>query len=166
MRPISLDGSRIGPNNETGVPARALAALGVIAAVLVSAAPSGATTGSLPSRLSRALHVPYVSFAASGAVVVDLATGRVVYAHNATVPLRPASNEKLAVTYAALTALGPDFRIETDVLGDGAQAGPRWNTTHRCCGNYSTPPAAISLTFPGQDTLTRNRMVLTHSRSG
>ncbi len=109
------------------VPARSLAAIGVLAAFLVSAAPSAATTGSLPSRLSRALHVPDVSLAASGAVVVDLATGQVVYAHNAALPLRPASNEKLAVTYAALTALGPAFRIETDVLGEGAQAGPRWN---------------------------------------
>ena len=35
----------------------------------------------------------------------------------------PASNEKLAVTYAALTALGPAFTIETDVLGEGQQAG-------------------------------------------
>jgi D-alanyl-D-alanine carboxypeptidase/D-alanyl-D-alanine-endopeptidase (penicillin-binding protein 4) len=109
------------------VPARTFAALGVVAAVLVSAAPSAAARDSLPSRLSRALHGPFVSFAASGALVVDLDTGRVVYAHNATLPLRPASNEKLAITYAALTALGPALRVETDVLGEGAQAGPRWN---------------------------------------
>src|SRR5215470_17706201 len=44
-------------------------------------------------------------------------------AHSA---LRPASNEKLATTYAALTALGPSFRIETDVLGDGQQDGATW----------------------------------------
>jgi serine-type D-Ala-D-Ala carboxypeptidase/endopeptidase (penicillin-binding protein 4) len=109
------------------VPVRFLAALGALAAVLASAGPSTATPGSLPSRLARALHVPYVSLAASGAVVVDLVSGQVVYAHNAALPLRPASNEKLAVTYAALTALGPAFRIETDVLGEGAPAGPRWN---------------------------------------
>jgi D-alanyl-D-alanine carboxypeptidase/D-alanyl-D-alanine-endopeptidase (penicillin-binding protein 4) len=109
------------------VPVRFLAALGALAAVLASAGPSTATPGSLPYRLSRALHVPYVSLAASGAVVVDLVSGQVVYAHNAALPLRPASNEKLAVTYAALTALGPAFRIETDVLGEGAPAGPRWN---------------------------------------
>ena len=109
------------------VPARALAALGVIAAILVSAAPGAAATGSLPSRLEKALHAPFVNFSASGALVVDLTTGQVVYAHNAGLPLRPASNEKLAVTYAALTALGPAFRIETDVLGEGAQEGRRWN---------------------------------------
>ena len=106
--------------------ARAVAALGVVSAVLAAAAPVGAANGSLPSMLSRALHAPYVSFAQSGAVAVDLSTGQVVYAHNATLPLRPASNEKLAVTYAALTALGPAFRIETDVLGEGAQDGSTW----------------------------------------
>jgi D-alanyl-D-alanine carboxypeptidase/D-alanyl-D-alanine-endopeptidase (penicillin-binding protein 4) len=109
------------------VAARRLAAIGVVVAALASAAPGGAAGFSLPARLSRALHAPFVSYAASGAVVVDLSTGRVVYAHNAALPLQPASNEKLAVTYAALTALGPAFRIETDVLGEGAQAGPRWN---------------------------------------
>lgn len=107
--------------------ARLLAALGILAAALVLAAPGGAADGSLPSRLTGALHAPFVSFAASGAFVLDLDTGQVVYSHNATLPLRPASNEKLAVTYAALTALGPDFRIETDVLGEGAQDGAAWD---------------------------------------
>ena len=109
------------------VAARRLAALGVVAAALVSAAPGGATGLALPARLSRALHAPLVTYAATAAVVIDLTTGRVVYAHNAALPLRPASNEKLVVTYAALTALGPAFRIETDVLGEGAQDGARWH---------------------------------------
>ena len=30
------------------------------------------------------------------------------------------------MTYAALTALGPGFRIETDVLGEGQQVGTTW----------------------------------------
>ena len=107
--------------------ARAVAALGVVSAILASAAPGGAANGSLPSQLSRALHAPFVDFATSGAVAVDLSTGQVVFAHNATLPLRPASNEKLAVTYAALAALGPAFRIETDVLGEGEQDGSTWH---------------------------------------
>jgi D-alanyl-D-alanine carboxypeptidase/D-alanyl-D-alanine-endopeptidase (penicillin-binding protein 4) len=74
----------------------------------------------LAPQLERALHVPHVSLAATGAVAVDLATGRTLYARNQALPLLPASNEKLAVTYAALTALGPEFRIETDVLEDDA----------------------------------------------
>ena len=65
------------------VGARLLAAAGVVAAALVAAAASGAA-GSLGLRLDRALHAPAVSYAHSGAEVVDLSTGAVVYAHNAT----------------------------------------------------------------------------------
>lgn len=82
---------------------------GVFAAALVSA---------IAPQLDHALHVPHVSLASTGAVAIDLTTGQTLYAHNVTMPLLPASNEKLTVTYAALTALGPDFRIETDVLED------------------------------------------------
>jgi len=106
--------------------ARAAAVLGLVSLALAFAAPGGASNRSLHNRLARALHTPYVSYAGSGAVAVDLATGKVVYAHNANLSLRPASNEKLAVTYAALTGLGPAFRIETDVLGDGGQDGSTW----------------------------------------
>jgi D-alanyl-D-alanine carboxypeptidase/D-alanyl-D-alanine-endopeptidase (penicillin-binding protein 4) len=67
-----------------------------------------------------------VSPARTGATVLDLRTGSTLFAHNSGLPLRPASNEKLATTYAALTALGPSFRIETDVLGDGEQSGATW----------------------------------------
>ena len=41
-------------------------------------------------------------------------------------PLIPASNEKLAVTYASLLALGPSFRFSTDVLGEGELDGTLW----------------------------------------
>jgi D-alanyl-D-alanine carboxypeptidase/D-alanyl-D-alanine-endopeptidase (penicillin-binding protein 4) len=68
-----------------------------------------------------------VSLAASGAAVVDLETGASVYSRNAALSLLPASNEKLAVTYAALTALGPAFTIETTVLGLGQQSGATWS---------------------------------------
>jgi serine-type D-Ala-D-Ala carboxypeptidase/endopeptidase (penicillin-binding protein 4) len=95
------------------------------AAVLACAVPAAASA-SLQSSLERALIVPHVSLAATGAVAVDLSTGETVYARNGTLSLIPASNEKLAVTYAALTALGVGFTIETDVLGEGAQAGTTW----------------------------------------
>jgi D-alanyl-D-alanine carboxypeptidase/D-alanyl-D-alanine-endopeptidase (penicillin-binding protein 4) len=110
------------------VPARPLAVLAVaLAALAAAASPALAARSSLGSRLTRALHAPDVAFSASAAVAVDLETGQVVYAHNATLPLIPASNEKLAVTYAALTALGPSFRIETDVLGEGEREGHLWH---------------------------------------
>src|SRR5205823_13859170 len=56
----------------------------------------------LAPQLERALHVPHVSLGATGAVAVDLATGQTLYARNQTLSLLPASNEKLAVTYAVL----------------------------------------------------------------
>lgn len=54
---------------------------------------------------------------------VDLRTSRVVFSLRPDVPLIPASNEKLAVTFAALVALGPSFRMRTEVLGNGRLAG-------------------------------------------
>src|SRR6185503_3931001 len=56
----------------------------------------------LTQRLAKALTVPHVSAATSGAVVVDLDTGEQVFEQNADRALVPASNEKLAVAYAAL----------------------------------------------------------------
>jgi serine-type D-Ala-D-Ala carboxypeptidase/endopeptidase (penicillin-binding protein 4) len=112
---------------ENAVPVRARAVLALLLAAAVAPAAAGAAPhGSLRQRLALALRVDHVSLAASGAAVVDLESGRTVFAHNAASPLLPASNEKLAVAYAALTALGPGFRIETDVLGEGAQRGSTW----------------------------------------
>jgi serine-type D-Ala-D-Ala carboxypeptidase/endopeptidase (penicillin-binding protein 4) len=112
--------------NGKTVPLRfAAAAVAVVAFFLVPAAEAG-SRDAFQQRLARALHARHVSPSLTGAVVVDLQTGRLVFAHNARLPLRPASNEKLGTTYAALTALGPSFRIETDVLGDGQSTGTTW----------------------------------------
>jgi D-alanyl-D-alanine carboxypeptidase/D-alanyl-D-alanine-endopeptidase (penicillin-binding protein 4) len=87
-----------------------------------AAAPHG--NEALAGKLARALRAPGVSRAS--AVAVELETGKVVYARNPMLPLIPASNEKLAVTYAALAMLGPAYRIETQVLGLGEQDGEVW----------------------------------------
>jgi len=112
------------------VPGRVRAAAAVLLAASVAPAAAGAAPHApgapLALRLERALQAPHVSLAASGAAVLDLSTGRAVFLHNPSLPLLPASNEKLAVTYAALTALGPAFRIETDVLGEGRRVGSVW----------------------------------------
>ena len=96
----------------------------LFAAVVVPAAIGGSS--SLASRLAAALQSPKVMSSETGAVVYDLRTGRTVFALHAALPLHPASNEKLATTYAALDALGPTFRIETDALGEGTQTGTTW----------------------------------------
>jgi D-alanyl-D-alanine carboxypeptidase/D-alanyl-D-alanine-endopeptidase (penicillin-binding protein 4) len=102
-------------------------AAAAFAAVLAMTAGAAAHAAPLPARLQHALAVPTVSAADSAAFAVDLTTGQAVFSRNASLPLLPASNEKLAVTYGALTALGPGFRIETDVLGDGEQEGTAWD---------------------------------------
>jgi D-alanyl-D-alanine carboxypeptidase/D-alanyl-D-alanine-endopeptidase (penicillin-binding protein 4) len=79
-----------------------------------------AVFAALAPQLDHALRVPHVSLGRTAAVAVDLSTGETLYSRNAALPLLPASNEKLTVTYAALAALGPEFRIETDVLQDDA----------------------------------------------
>src|SRR5207244_1384860 len=90
-------------------------------AALAAAPAAGARTHAPPldQRLARALAVPHIAQSRSGAAVLDLTTGRAVFGQNGSLPLAPASNEKLAVAYAAISALGPGFRFETDVLGMG-----------------------------------------------
>ena len=102
-----------------------LSVCGALLALLLGSAASGGSTP-LAQQLAAALRSAKVNPAETGAVVYDLSTGRVVFALHAERSLQPASNEKIATTYAALTALGPTFRIETDVLGQGSQSGTTW----------------------------------------
>jgi D-alanyl-D-alanine carboxypeptidase/D-alanyl-D-alanine-endopeptidase (penicillin-binding protein 4) len=98
----------------------------LVACLALAGAASARATTPLAARLARALAVPHVSPSASGAAVLDLGSGKPLYVHNGAAPFAPASNEKLAVTFAVLSALGPSFRIPTDVLGIGQQAGGVW----------------------------------------
>ncbi len=100
----------------------------VAALALALAAPAGAGGADAPlaKRLARALVVPHVAQARTGAVAIDLQTGETVFAEHDGLPLVPASNEKLAVAYAAFATLGAGYRIETDVLGRGEQVGNVW----------------------------------------
>jgi serine-type D-Ala-D-Ala carboxypeptidase/endopeptidase (penicillin-binding protein 4) len=101
------------------------AVVAIVAFFLVPAARAG-SRNAFQQQLARALHARHVNPGQTGAVVLDLRTGQTVFTQNSARALRPASNEKLATTYAALTALGPAFRIETDVLGEGEQSGTTW----------------------------------------
>ena len=103
----------------------AATAVAIVAFSFVPAA-QARSRSTFQQQLARALHARHVSPARTGAIVLDVETGQTLFAHNSLLALRPASNEKLATTYAALTALGPSFRIETDVLGKGRKSGPTW----------------------------------------
>jgi D-alanyl-D-alanine carboxypeptidase/D-alanyl-D-alanine-endopeptidase (penicillin-binding protein 4) len=71
--------------------------------------------------------VPNVDPARTAALAVDLRTGAVVYARNESLPLVPASTQKLPVTYAALQLLGPGYRFHTELVGTGALVGDVWH---------------------------------------
>jgi D-alanyl-D-alanine carboxypeptidase/D-alanyl-D-alanine-endopeptidase (penicillin-binding protein 4) len=98
----------------------------VVLIALVLAGPVGAGGPSLTERLAKALAVPHVSQARTAAVAFDLQTGQTLFTEHELLSLAPASNEKLAVTYAALVGLGTAYKIETDVLGRGQQNGTVW----------------------------------------
>jgi D-alanyl-D-alanine carboxypeptidase/D-alanyl-D-alanine-endopeptidase (penicillin-binding protein 4) len=104
----------------------------LLIAVLALAGPSQARPDgplrptALAERLARALSVPAVDPARTAALAVDLRTGEVAFAQNERLSLLPASNEKLAVAYAALTRLGPGYRFRTEVLGLGSLDRAVW----------------------------------------
>jgi serine-type D-Ala-D-Ala carboxypeptidase/endopeptidase (penicillin-binding protein 4) len=106
---------------------RRFAALAVLLVSLALAQAASTANVPLPTRLTQALAVPDVSARTEGVVVVDLDSGKTVFARNPDLPLAPASNEKLALTYAALKELGPDFEFRTEVLGVGWQDGAVWH---------------------------------------
>jgi D-alanyl-D-alanine carboxypeptidase/D-alanyl-D-alanine-endopeptidase (penicillin-binding protein 4) len=122
-------------------PRRPLVFAVAVAALLLPAD----AAGGLRERLGKALAVPHVSAAFTGALAVDLRTGQPVYAQNAARAFLPASTEKLAVAYAALVALGPDFRFQTDVLAEGRGDGATWR-------------GSLVLKGAGDPTLTRGSL--------
>ena len=98
----------------------------VIVAFLALFASAGPAVASLGGRLAAVLAASGLDRSRSAAVALDLETGKTVFALNPWLSLAPASNEKLAITFAALEALGPAYRIETDVLGRGELEGATW----------------------------------------
>jgi serine-type D-Ala-D-Ala carboxypeptidase/endopeptidase (penicillin-binding protein 4) len=88
---------------------------------------AGATSTPLSRKLTRALVVPQVDNTKRAAVAIDLTTGELVYKLHQYISLEPASNEKVPVTYAALAIFGAGFKIRTDVMGTGGQAGKVWH---------------------------------------
>ena len=102
----------------------ALIVLAAAFAVLAAASPA---TGSLKTRLDRALRAPGISSSQTGAIVYDLSKDAYVYRKNQALALKPASNEKLPVAVAALSILRPGYTIPTELRVQGHQAGSVWN---------------------------------------
>jgi serine-type D-Ala-D-Ala carboxypeptidase/endopeptidase (penicillin-binding protein 4) len=108
---------------------RVVVLVALVFAALAAVVPvaRAAQSSSLNTRLARALAVPNVSSSSSAAIAIDLRTREIVFQRNPNLALVPASNEKLAITYAALAAFGPSFHIPTDLLGRGELREGVWH---------------------------------------
>ncbi|MBQ8036130.1 MAG: D-alanyl-D-alanine carboxypeptidase, partial [Proteobacteria bacterium] len=80
---------------------------------------SKAVKKSLSDRVASVLAEKAIRNTSVGVKVVDLDTGDVVYAHNDTMLLKPASNTKLLTTAAALNILGASHQFETTLRSKG-----------------------------------------------
>lgn len=98
-----------------------LALLALLATVGLGSAPASAATASdLRARVEAALAG---STARSVAVAVDVDGLGAVDRRGSTVPLPPASTEKLLTAETALRVLGPSYREHTDLRSSGTRAG-------------------------------------------
>ena len=102
------------------------ATAGAVTALL--ATPVGAASQSNPEEQLRATIAPQMAQApaASGAYVVDLGDGHVVFADRDNVKRLSASVTKLYTTATALLDLGPRTRVATRLLGTGRRVGSTW----------------------------------------
>lgn len=85
---------------------------------------SPADTRTIPQRLAAAGADPALGSRVS-AVVLDAATGEMVYGRNSSLALMPASNQKLVTAFVALQSLGP-FRTFTTVVKLDASRSIVW----------------------------------------
>jgi D-alanyl-D-alanine carboxypeptidase/D-alanyl-D-alanine-endopeptidase (penicillin-binding protein 4) len=90
------------------------------AAGLSATAGSSAGTSDLQAALGRALVANGIDPNRTAALAVDVRK-------NARRSLRPASLEKLAVSFSALRLLGPKYQFRTEVVGVGKQDGSVWS---------------------------------------
>jgi serine-type D-Ala-D-Ala carboxypeptidase/endopeptidase (penicillin-binding protein 4) len=91
-----------------------LAVFAVLALLPTFAAAAGKSCQQMRERLD------YGGGSASGLFVIDAGTGKAVCARAAKTPRSLASNTKLFTTSTALSRFGPEYRIATKLLSDGA----------------------------------------------
>jgi D-alanyl-D-alanine carboxypeptidase/D-alanyl-D-alanine-endopeptidase (penicillin-binding protein 4) len=95
----------------------------LLALTLLALAGPGRAEESLASRIEAVIKAPAYKSSRWGILVVDSATGKAVYEHNADQLFAPASATKLYSCAAALVALGADHRFKTPVYRRGKLEG-------------------------------------------
>src|SRR5688500_9146894 len=122
LRPVILAYAGSGPGLPRMVPRmfrprlfRSSYVLSALAAVLALACTAAVTRADLNGDLRAVLADKYLSKATVGVVVARLGDKpddtQIIFRHNGTTPLIPASNLKVVTTAAALEQLGPDFKF-------------------------------------------------------
>lgn len=76
--------------------------------------------GQLEALAQRLAADSRVGTATTGVSIIDVATGQVLVDHGASVPLTPASSNKVPVAWAALSALGADHTLRTTSVLSGS----------------------------------------------
>ncbi len=104
------------PNDESCAPASPIAA----PTLVVPTGTPAQLEAWLRERISAVLEAPALRSARLGVSVIDVDSGRAIFARNDKELLNPASNVKLFTTAAALSLLGPEFRWKTTVYVDGS----------------------------------------------
>mgnify|MGYP006278925973 CR=1 FL=1 len=101
----------------------ALAALAALAATACASFPGG-EEGPVPVReMDRVITTPPLDQVHWGVLVMDPASGEVLYSRNAHRKFVPASNMKILATATALSLLGPEYRYRTEIWGVGELEG-------------------------------------------
>jgi len=114
----------------------------------IAQSPGGFCAADLPRQLDALLDAEPVPRSRWGILVRSLDTGETLYARESTQFFIPASNAKLFTTAAALTALGPTFRIRTSIYRDATEAAAAGQTRLRLVGRGDP-----TLTTPQLDAL-------------
>ena len=104
----------------------------------------------LTDRIKQVINGPDYKPARWGILVVDAATGKTVYEHNADQLFAPASVTKLYSCAAALIELGADHRFETPVYRRGKLDRAAGSPATSSCAPPATSPSAAAPTSPAR----------------
>jgi D-alanyl-D-alanine carboxypeptidase/D-alanyl-D-alanine-endopeptidase (penicillin-binding protein 4) len=105
----------VASSTSSAVPTPTPQPLGLPGPVLAAVSPRVVPNSVAVTKRIRAIKVEGATGSYSGSVV-EVGTGEVLYAHNATRPEIPASTMKLLTATAALSILGPDHTFKTSVV--------------------------------------------------